>query len=498
MTSATDHDRMTTGVPGLDTVLHGGLIPERGYLLRGTPGAGKTILALHFLTATSDDTSLFVNLEEDEGDIRRNAETLGFNVDDIQFLDLTPSSDVFIENRSYSVFEPNEVETEPIASEITEQVRSIDPDRVVIDPVTQFRYLAPDEYQFRKQVTGIMQFFEEEGVTVLFTSQATQAVPDDDLQFISHGIIDLEHSELGRSIRVPKFRGSPVADGWHGFRITESGIRVFPKLQPTEHGRDITPETISSGVPEIDELLHGGIERGTVTILSGPTGVGKTTLGAQFMKEAAGRGERSVIYQLEENAKSFLNRCAAVNIPVKEMQERGTLQFVEVEPLSVSASEFAHNVRTEVEENGAKIVMIDGTGGYQLSLVGNKSDLVTELHSLCRYLKNMGVTAILVEEIQSITGDFHATTNNISYIADNIVFLRYLEFQGELRKTIGVLKKRMTDFERTLRQFQITEHGIKVGEPLADLRGILRGTPDIATRSGDRPMRLSDDDEQNP
>jgi circadian clock protein KaiC len=269
--------------------------------------------------------------------------------------------------------------------------------------------------------------------------------------------------------------------GRHAMRITDDGLVVYPRLTPGAHRREFTPEQVSSGVPEIDEILNGGIERGTVTLISGPTGVGKTTLGAQFMKEAAGRGERSVVYQFEESRTTFMSRCANVNIPVQQMIERDTLQFREVEPLTRSVDEFAQMVREEVEEEDARIVMIDGTEGYRLSLRG-EGDIVRELHALCRYLKNMGVTVILVVEISDVVGDFRVSEQNVSYIADNILFLRYLEVQGEIQRALGVLKKRMSDFEQTLREFQITEHGIKVGEPLTNLRGVLSGTPEFVSR----------------
>ena len=236
-------------------------------------------------------------------------------------------------------------------------------------------------------------------------------------------------------------------------------------------------EAISSGIPEVDELLHGGIERGTVTVISGPSGVGKSTLGMQFMKEAAGRGERSVIYAFEEGIETLLSRCQAVNIPAHTMIERGTLSVVSVEPLKYTPNHFSNLVRQEVEENNAKIVMIDSTSGYKLSMQGE--DLIRQLHSLCQYLKNMGVTVILVNETHNITGEFSLTEVGISYLADNLIFLRYLELNGELRKAIGVLKKRVSDFERTLREFKITKYGIKVGEPLTQLRGILSGIPQI-------------------
>ena len=139
--------------------------------------------------------------------------------------------------------------------------------------------------------------------------------------------------------------------------------------------------------------------------------------------------------------------------------------------------EFASLVRQEVEQQKARIVMIDSVSGYRLSVQGE--NLVSHLHALCKYLQNMGVAVLLINEVETITGDFRVTEVGISYMADNIVFLRYMEMQGEIRKLIGVLKKRMNGFERNLREFEITRYGIKVGKPLTRLRGILRGTPEL-------------------
>lgn len=194
------------------------------------------------------------------------------------------------------------------------------------------------------------------------------------------------------------------------------------------------------------------------------------------MKEAAGRGERSVIYAFEEGKETILSRCEAVNLPAYVMIDRGTLSIVSIEPLTYTPNQFANVVREEVEQNNARIVMIDSTSGYKLSMQGE--DLVCQLHSLCQYLKNMGVTVILVNETHTVAGgEFNLTEVGISYLADNLIFLRYLELDGRLRKAIGVLKKRVSDFERTLREFKITKYGIKVGEPLTKLRGILSGVP---------------------
>jgi circadian clock protein KaiC len=487
-------DRVSTGVVGLDEVLSGGLIPERSYMIDGRAGSGKTILGLHFLDEGVDrgESALFINLEEDLGDLKANAAALGFDTEAIDFLDLSPNADVFTEDQSYEVFAPSEVERESLTERIVEGVDAVDSDRVVVDPLTQLRYLTDDDYQFRRQVVGFTRFLKGRNATVLFTVQDTPSLPSDDLEFITDGTIVLGSEAHGKSISVPKFRGSSTQSGDHAYRITDRGIEVYPALQPGEHVGEYELEQISSGIPEVDELLDGGLERGTVSIVSGPTGVGKTTLSTQFMKEAAGRGERSVIYLFEETKETFLTRSRAVNIPVDRMIEKGTLRVNEVEALERSPQEFARMVREEVEERDADIVMIDGISGYRLTLRGEETTMLQQMHALGRYLKNMGATAVFVDETRNVTGEFQATMENISYLADNIVFLRHLEIHGEMRKAIGVLKKRTSDFERTIREFEITKHGIKVGEPMSNMRGILRGTPEIVDR---RPERGEHEDD---
>lgn len=473
------NNRLSTNIVGLDEVLNGGLIANRAYLVRGGPGTGKTTLGLHFLTAgaANGEQVLFITLGENVEQIRQNGENLGLDTSALAFLDLSPTSDFFAKVQTYDIFSPAEVEREPMTQAIVEQVQTLKPQRVFLDSMTQLRYLASDAFQFRKQALSFLRFLVEQGATVLFTSEGSEEAPDEDLQFLGDGVIHLTFSTQERMLNVTKFRGSSFRSGCHSIRLTETGMQVFPRLVPGIYGKEFVQETISSGVVELDELLHGGLERGTITIISGPSGVGKTTLGLQFMKEAAGRGERSVVYTFEEWKETLLHRCEGINIPVDIMMERGTLSIVQIEPLHYTPDEFANLVRHEIEQNQTKIVMIDSTSGYRLALRG--ADLISHIHALCKYLQNMGVAVLLINEVESITGDFIATENGISYVADNIVFLRYLEIKGEIRRVIGVLKKRLTNFEKALREFEITRYGIKVGKPLTNLRGILRGIPDL-------------------
>ncbi|NEP00218.1 MAG: AAA family ATPase [Symploca sp. SIO2E9] len=476
-------NRLSTGIRGLDQLLNGGLLSGQTYLVRGGPGSGKTTLGFHFLSAghSNGENTLFITLVETEQKLRRNATAMGFNIEGVPILDLSPTPELFTQIQTYDIFSPAEVERGPITQQIIEQVESIEPQRVFVDSITQFRYLATDSFQFRRQVIAFLEFLIGRNATVLLSSEFGREAPDEDLQFIIDGIINLEFSPEERSLSVSKFRGSEFTKGMHTMRLGARGMEIFPKLIPLTYGEELSMDVISSGIPEIDELLEGGLERATVTLITGPSGVGKTSLGMQFIKEAAGRGERSVAYIFEEAKETLLRRCESINIPVRAMMERGTLSVVKLEPLSIAPDEFANQVRREVEEQGSRIIMIDSIAGYQLSF--QKQELTRNLHSLCKYLQSQGVTVILINEVEAITGDFRATELGISYIADNIVFLRYLEFQGGIRKAIGVLKKRLSNFEKTMREIEITRYGIKVGNPLTQLRGILTGTPELIDKS---------------
>jgi len=473
--NALTQTRVSTGVAGLDEILYGGLVPQRAYLLRGGPGCGKTTLGMHFLTegAKNGERCLFITLGEPENELRANAQQTGFDLTNVHFLDLSPNAEFFTEMQTYDIFSPAEVEREPVTQQILDQIEQLKPQRVFLDAMTQFRFLASDAFQFRKQVLSFLRFLIERGATVLFTSEGSASAPDDDLQFMSDGVVHLRFQPEARVISISKFRGSDFRSGDHVMRLTDHGMQVFPRLLPDQHTQKFENGIISSGVPELDELLHGGLERSTISIFTGPTGVGKTTLGLQFMKEAAGRGERSAVYIFEELTETLLRRCEALNIPVRTMIKQGTLSITQIEPLRFSPDEFADLVRREVEHNQAKIVMIDSIAGYRVSLRGENP--LPHLHALCKYLQNMGVAVLLINEVESIVGEFQVSDIGISYLADNIVFLRYLELHGEIRKVIGVLKKRLSNFERSLREIETSRYGIKVGKPLKNIQGILTG-----------------------
>jgi circadian clock protein KaiC len=467
-------NRASSGVAGLDEVLHGGYIAGRTYLLSGPPGTGKTTIGWHFLTAgrSAGERTMFITFGEPVEVLKANAISVGFDPAGVSFLDLSPQSGIFAENKSYDLFTAAEVELEPTTERIIEAVEKEKPSRVFVDSMTHLRYLARDGHEFRRLSLSFSRYLADKGATVLLSSEATPNAPDDDLRFLSDGVLELASDPKRRRLHVTKFRGSAYRSGVHTLLLDREGAKVFPRLIPEEHGKGFDPAPLASGVPELDELLHGGLERGTITLFTGPSGVGKTTLGLQFMKEAAARGHRSVVYTFDERTEILIQRCQSVNIPVVEMIGRGTLSVVALEALRYGADEFAHLVRRDVEERGTKIVMIDSISGYRLSVADD--DLTERLHALCKYLQNVGVTVLLVNEVQDLSR-FRISEVGISYLADNVVFIRFIERRVEdrieIQRAVGVLKKRLSDFEKTLREFRITSRGVKIGPPLQQLTG---------------------------
>ena len=470
--------RVSSGTDGLDEVLDGGFVRGQTAVVTGGPGSGKTVLALQFLA--EGDSGLYIGFEEREADIRANAATLGIDLSDVTVLDLSASGERFFEGEEYTIFPHEEVEGEEMLDEIAATIDGESPERLAIDPLSELRSLVPDDYRFRRNISSLFNELKGREVTTLCTTQSTDG-SDRDLQFLGDATLDIDRETNHRTLEVTKSRGTDAVSGRHTYRIRGgTGGRVYPKLVPGDHQRDREREQLSAGVSGVDALLNGGIETGSVTVISGPSGAGKTTLGSLFLQTAAASGRKAAGFLFEELLEDYLYRSDALGLDVSDHYEAGRLDLTEIEALTRSTDEFAHDVRRAVETEGADLVMVDGIPGYRLALRGEKTQetLTRELHALCRYCKRMGVSVILVDEVRNVTGDLTPTNQRISYLADNILFLRYMERDGAVEKVMGVLKKRFGDFEQSLRRLDIGEGGVHVGEQLSGMRGVLTGVPE--------------------
>ncbi|WP_312910322.1 ATPase domain-containing protein [Natronosalvus caseinilyticus] len=469
-----------SGIDGLDTLLNGGLVRGRMYLVQGEPGTGKTLLGMHFLEAGlgEGETVLCIHGEESQEEIVSNGLAVGIDVSDAEFLDLGPESDFFTQDEAYDLVHPSDLEQEQYTRDVHDAIKEIDPTRVVLDPITQLRYVESSGYQFRKRMLAFMRFLKQRDITVVATAPtAYDEKSDAEVRSLSDGIIELTRGVDGRRITPAKHRALGQMEGEHGLEIRQNGIEVYPDVVPVHEETTFDPTPLRSGVGELDDLLEGGFEQRTVTFISGPSGVGKTTLGTQFMVQAIEEGMTCAAYLFEEGLETYCHRTRSIGFPIDELRESGTLTIEQVEPLTLSNEEFAHRIIEQVETQGTDVVFIDGIDGYTISVQGEESELIRKLHGLTRYLKNEGVTVIFTNEISEITGISTATSPNISYLADNLTFMSYVELDGRLRKVIGVLKKRTGGFEHSLREFEITDDGIRVGDPLSGLHGVLQGNP---------------------
>ncbi len=478
--------KISTGIKGLDNILKGGYTAEDAYLIRGGAGSGKTTLGLHFLAAGAKkgDSVLCITLSEPKNKIIRNAKQRGFLLDDIQFLDLSPNSDFLAQEQNYSLFPSSEVEGFPLFNKITTKVKELQPKRVLIDGLNQLRFLAADNYQFRKSIQSLLQLMADYQINPLLVSEVGSS-PDDDLKFLCDGVINLGSKKGSRKITVSKNRGADFRSGEHAYSLNQRGMVIYPQLQTKyARGKQFTGEIkqLSSGVQAIDKLLHGGIEKGANTVITGPTGCGKTSLGLTFIKAAAQQQKKSVIYLFEESPQVLQSRSASINIPIRDMLAKDLLKIQFFDQFELTPEIFVHKVKQDVAGQDIDIVMIDSITSFITSFASkttNKAELIKHLHLLRNFLTEREIALIMTNEIPNITGDLQITDENISYLADNVILLRYLELQGQLKKAIGVLKKRMSDFETHLRELEITSAGIKVGQPLKDLRGILTGNPEL-------------------
>jgi circadian clock protein KaiC len=233
---------------------------------------------------------------------------------------------------------------------------------------------------------------------------------------------------------------------------------------------------MSSGIAGLDQLLGGGVERGTSTLLVGSAGTGKSSLAAQFVAAAAGRGQKSAMFIFDESVNTLVSRMSGLGVDMQKAIDDGMVAIRQVDPAELTPGEFANSIRHEVEINQAAIVVIDSLNGYLNAMPGERY-LTIHLHELLMYLGERGVATLLIGAHQGVIGTQMFTPVDASYLADSVVMLRYFEAHGQVRQAISVMKKRGGAHERTIRDFQMVAGRINVGPPLREFRGVLTGVP---------------------
>ena len=473
---------VATGIGGLDAVLNGGLTRDRVYLLEGVPGSGKTTIAMQFLMegARRGERCLYITLSETREELRAVADSHGWSLDGIHVHEISPGGDQLDPDSQYTMFHPSEVELGSTTRDIVAVVEQLQPDRVVFDSLAEVRLLAGAVLRFRRQVLALKQYFNGRSATVLLIDESHVGEHGLHVHTIVHGVIALDQlrPEYGgdrRRLRITKLRGRRYRGGFHDYEIETGGVKVFPRLVAADHRRSGRNTPIASGSEALDALLGGGLDRGTSTLIVGAAGTGKSTLAMQFAMAAAERGERTAMFAFDESVRSLVTRCNGLGFRIEEAMAAGTLAVQPVDPAELSPGEFIALIRHAVEVDNASIVVIDSLNGY-LNAMPEERFVLVQLHELLAYLGQLGVLTLLVSAQQGLIGQMHNTLD-VSYLADNVVLLRYFEADGAVRQAISVLKKRTGVHERTIREMRISKDGLSISEPLSHFRGVLTGVP---------------------
>ncbi|MES2991922.1 MAG: ATPase domain-containing protein [Pseudomonadota bacterium] len=485
----------STGIPGLDEVLCGGLPEQHLYVVEGSPGAGKTTLGLQFLLAglVHGQRGLYVTLSETASELAIVAQSHGWSLDGLSVFELSNGA-AMAEDLEQSILHPSEVELSETTSRVLREVERLKPDRIVFDSLSEMRLLAQDPLRYRRQILALKHFFANVGCTVLMLDDMSSKASDLQLHSIAHGVLALhqnddDYGEGKRQIRVVKLRGVKFRGGDHDFRLDTGGIEVFPRLIASEHSRRFVPTRASSGNAQLDQLLGGGLAHGTNTLLLGPSGVGKTTTGMSCLIAAMKRGEKASYYLFDEGLSTLLARCEALQMPIARYIESGQLEIVALDPAALSPGEFSTIVRKAVEERGVTMLGIDSLNAYLQAMPGGKF-LILQMHELLMYLNQCGVATLVVLSQHGLFGTGRNDVD-LSYLSDAIMLFSFFEARGSLLKAVSVVKSRTNEHELTIREFRLGATGIEVGAALTDFDGVMMGVPAYRGQQsllGDEPL----------
>ena len=475
-----------SGVTGLDTVLGGGL-PEYSFnLIAGGPGSGKTILAhqMMFANATVERPALyFTVLGEPTLKMLRYQQQFSF------FDSALVGSAIQFVNLSAEVMEQN---LEEVLQRIVGETERVKPGIVVVDSFRTIRGQGAVEragtFELDQFVQRLALNLTSWEVTSFLLGEYGEEEQRNPVFTVADGILWLsqatDRNSVVRKLQVVKTRGRAPMPGLHTFRITDNGLQIFPRIPEQTRKRILQkPERLSTGVPGMDDMIGGGIIAGDAVMLTGPAGSGKSTVATQFVVAGLDNGETGVIAVFEEYPEEYLARANARNPDLGKMLDTGKLELIYLRPLDLSVDEALAAILEAVDRLKAKRVVIDSLSGFEVALAPTfREDFRESLYRLVGTLTATGVTVFMTAEVSEAFSEARFTSENVSFITDEIIVQRYVEIKGELRRVMAVIKMRGSDHTHEFRSYEVTAKGVVVGGSLTEYDGIITGVPTLRVK----------------
>src|SRR5688572_28321979 len=485
--------RLPTGVRGLDDIVGGG-IPEFSFnIIAGTPGCGKTTLAhqIVFANATAEKPALyFTVLGEPVMKMLRYQQQYSF------FESAKVGKAVRFINLSDVVAEQN---LDAVLEEIVKQVTAAGPSIEVVDSFrTVVRKAMADASEVEMQVfiQRLAQFLSScEATTFLVGEYVPEEMRDNPLFTIADGLLWLsqltERNSVVRKLQIFKLRGQESTPGLHTFRISEDGLQAYPRTLGLDHGdvnRSRGRRRLSIGIPELDKMMAGGLLEGDSLLVAGPSGTGKSVLATQFIAAGLSRGEPAVMALFEERPQGYTDRAKNLGMRLVTPRNRKKLEIVYLRPLDLSVDQITQEILDAVARVGAKRLVIDSLVGFEMALApGFREDFRESLYRMIVALTGAGVTILTTVEVEDNFTSLQFSHYTVSFLTDDIVRLRYVEIDGQLRKVMVVVKMRGGNHSKDIREYVITNKGVVVILPrTTEYHGLITGIP---MRTGPRPAQ---------
>ncbi len=479
-------NKLPTGVPGLDEILGGGL-PEFSFnIIAGAPGCGKTTLAHQFIfaNATPERPALYFTVlgEPALKMLRYQQQYTFFDASklnrSVHFINL---SQVLLERGLTGILE-----------EITKEVEAANPGIVVVD---SFRTVVRKVLENEVQIQGFVQqlgllLTSWEATTFLIGEYVESELRDNPIFTVADGLFWLyqtvERNSVVRKLQIMKLRGQASVPGMHTFRITDHGLQAFSRTLGLAGRKNKAPgaKRLSMGIPELDEMLGGGIPEGDSLLIAGSSGTGKSLLATQFIAAGLREGQPGIVAVFEERPEEYAARATSFGLDLNTPMKDGNLEVIYLRPLDLSVDETMQEILDAIKKKGAKRLVIDSLAGFEMALApGFRTDFRESLYRMIYSLTGIGVTILSTVEMEESFTELLFSTYSISFLTDDIIRLRYVEIEGQLRKVLMVVKMRRGAHSSDIREYEITSQGVIIGERLTGYDRLITGIPRLGDES---------------